>query len=370
MTSRQLALAGAALSLFYANAAFAFPEMVRKGYANCTSCHVSTTGGGVLTEYGRELSVEALSWKGSESEAEFAYDLFKSPEWLNAGGDVRWVQTYVNTPTSVSGRDIWMQADGEAAVTVGPFTADGTAGVDEFGSFISRRHYLIYRTPVEGLSLRAGKFLPEYGIHFADHYLEVRRGLNLNEEAFPNLAESYNLEAAYIGETWNFYATAIFGRPDDLALNHEKGFSLQASYFFDDRYKVGVSLYGGRHEDTSEDVGPGYRYVYGPYGILGFTKYFFLLSEFDFQTLQNSNEGFADYNRLDYEIFQGLHIFLTQEYGRYQFADPGTTDEVYGIGTQFFPRPHFELEAMYQKRRELGANYMVDYAFLMLHFYL
>ena len=47
----------------------AFPEMVRHGYANCITCHISPDGGGVLTAYGRSLSREVLSTWGAEGEA-------------------------------------------------------------------------------------------------------------------------------------------------------------------------------------------------------------------------------------------------------------------------------------------------------------
>src|SRR6185437_3022708 len=77
--------------------AHAYPELVRYGYANCTSCHVSPSGGGTLTQYGRELSREVLSTWGFEGEERPAY-FINSPEWLNLGGDYRSVYTYQNTP--------------------------------------------------------------------------------------------------------------------------------------------------------------------------------------------------------------------------------------------------------------------------------
>src|ERR1700722_15897581 len=57
------------LTVVWLPAAFAFPEMARHGYTQCTACHVSPAGGGVLTEYGRELSSDLLStWShGNES---------------------------------------------------------------------------------------------------------------------------------------------------------------------------------------------------------------------------------------------------------------------------------------------------------------
>ena len=42
------------------------------------------------------------------------------------------------------------------------------------------------------------------------------------------------------------------------------------------------------------------------------------------------------------------------------------------MGVQFFPRPHFELEAVYEKQKMAAVNpdNYDDYAWLMMHFYL
>ncbi|MFM8315618.1 MAG: hypothetical protein ACKOA8_15160, partial [Deltaproteobacteria bacterium] len=55
--------------------ALSYPEFIRHGYMNCTSCHVSPTGGGALTEYGRSLSDEVLSRWSRPGESGFLYGL-------------------------------------------------------------------------------------------------------------------------------------------------------------------------------------------------------------------------------------------------------------------------------------------------------
>jgi hypothetical protein len=371
--------------LFAAPAAQAYPEMVRHGYVNCTSCHVSPSGGGILTQYGRQLSRDVLSTWGKEGEEGFAYSIMKSPEWLNLGGDFREAYLYVNSPSTSQGRSIFMQADLEAAVSIGKeWTVDATAGYkdpDARGTvlnsttadhFLSRRHYVNYR-PLETLSFRVGKFSYNYGINMADHTTIVRgglagarTGLGINDEGY----ETYNFEAAWIGENFSTFVTAIAGRPDAKDLGREKGANLNSSMAIGETSKVGVSyLYAKK--DT------GNRSVFGPYGIIGFTKNFFLLTEIDFQSNHptmvgvspETQWGFGDYFRLDYEWHQGCHVFLTHEQGRFDFRSDQTGLHEYGLGAQFFPRPHFELEMTWQKQSFASLESSIDVAFLMGHFY-
>ena len=42
----------------FPGSAWAYPEMVRHNYPNCTSCHVSPSGGGVLTLVAKEQACE------------------------------------------------------------------------------------------------------------------------------------------------------------------------------------------------------------------------------------------------------------------------------------------------------------------------
>ena len=70
----------------------AFPELIRHGYVNCLTCHVSPSGGGALNDYGRTFSGEGLSTWTSKNEESVLEGLVKRkqiPAWLSVGGDVR-----------------------------------------------------------------------------------------------------------------------------------------------------------------------------------------------------------------------------------------------------------------------------------------
>jgi hypothetical protein len=346
--------------------------MVRHGYPNCIACHVSPTGGGVLTPYGRQLSGELLSapvsWLATRDETAFAYGLVTPPEWLQLGGEYRSVYDYQNTPTFRSGGLIFMQGDLEAAAIVDRWTVAASLGYREAESdgaslmdhLISRRHYLLYHLTDE-LAVRAGRYSFAYGINTADHIISTKQGLGWSPGQEP-----YNVEASWIGESLNLYLTAVLGRPDDPDLGREHGAAASAGLAFADRYKAGLSLFAGSNRSRS-------RQVAGPWGILGFTPHLFLLSEFDVQRSTpeggGTRMGAVDYQRLDYEFSRGFHVFLTQEFGRLDLSDLNSLSSAYAIGLQAFPRPHWELTLTWQRARQLPATQFDDEAWLLMHFY-
>lgn len=350
---------------------WAFPEMVRHGYNHCLTCHISPDGGGVLTAYGRALSAEVLStWgSGNERESGALYGLVRTSERFQLGGDVRWVQTILDNPTVRRARSILMQADVEAALTFGKVTFAGSLGYQDLGSskrvvdaLLSRRHYAIVR-PTESLAVRVGRFYPAYGLRLPDHAVEIKRGLNWDYGT-----ESYNLELSWISGSGEAFVTAVAGRPDSPALNRERGAALRGALSFSERHKVGLSYFYGSTPSSK-------RHVLGPYTILGVTSRLYVLAELDFQnapseTVDGTAWTVVDYLRVNYELTRGLVAFVTQEFSGLT-SNTAQDRQIYGLGLQFFPRPHFEAFATYQRRlnRAISKDWN-HFGYLMLHFYL
>ncbi len=349
------------LSIFLSSQAWAFPELVRRGYANCVTCHVSPSGGGLLTAYGRAVTSEVLTMRGSPEESKFLYGAFNTPEWFQAGGDFRALETYTNFNGASNLKTIFpMQADLEASATVGKFTFAATGGVDYDFNPISRSHYVLYH-PTDELYFRAGKFMPAYGINTEDHAIAIKRGIGKDQST-----ETYNVEASYIAENFDAFITGILGRPDTPSLGAESGVALSSSVFFSERFKVGASYYYGYRDIEN-------RHVVGPFAILGLSPHMFILAEIDYQILSvggsSTQTGLVDDIRFDVEVVQGLHFYLTQEYS--QLNTSTSFSDAYGIGAQFFPRPHIELNTLYQKQRIGGSNTPFgDFYWLLAHYYL
>lgn len=362
------------LALFLVpSAAFAYPELSRHGYTNCTTCHVSPSGGGLLTAYGRELSKEVLSSWAKDGEQYFAYDAFKSlgqNEKVLLGGYFRSVEAVRDSAATQVGRFIVMQADLEGGYNGEKFAVVGSVGRQELRSGLvstsrafSRRHYVLARLG-EQHNLRVGKFLHFYGTNDPNHNLFVRRDTQMGFDT-----ESYNAEYSWLGDKFAFYLTGLFGSlGDDKNQSQEKGVSASVSAFLAEKQKLGLS-YQKSHDNLQE------RSIGGPWLILSITKPLFLLSELDYQsklvrTSAQRQEGYVNSNKLNFEWMQGLISFVTYERKYLNRFDQLSRQQSYGTGIQFFPRPHFELIGAWQKDTVLATRTSSDLYWLMLHFYL
>ena len=121
----------AALIVFVSLNVSAFPDMIRHGYTNCTACHMSPSGGGVLNQYGKSLSKEVLSTWGAEGEENFlhgAVDTTAVNDWLVLGGDIRAVQVHQENDLIKRGKFIKMQAGVELGINQPKWAVVGSFG--------------------------------------------------------------------------------------------------------------------------------------------------------------------------------------------------------------------------------------------------
>lgn len=373
--------------LLPSRSAFAFPEMIRAGYTSCITCHVSPNGGGVINPYGRESSKEVLSTWSTENEAKPFYNLFKQPDWIDTQAFIRGVQTAQDNVNVSQGHHWFMEFTGEAAAKFGAdqrWTADFTLGISPDvvnglqipgnSPLLSSRHYLMYRLN-ENTTLRAGKFIADFGIYFQDHTSPTRQGIGFDQGQ-----ETYNLEYSYQGETFYGSLTADLGRIDNPSLLTEKGVALTGAIAPSERYKVGWSAYYGTQNGNT-------RQLTGPNILLGFTKRLYLIGEVDLQFAQTvgfaSTRGLFSFMRLGYEFIQGLHLYLVQTNSIYDFADhfnPQNINPVYGIyynrlyavgpGIYWYPRPHFYFQIEVQQQTSPSLPSGQTSGFLTANIYL
>jgi hypothetical protein len=188
-----------------ASSASAEPMFLSKQYTRCTACHYSPTGGGLLTPYGRLLSHRELSTTGRgatapaagadddpRGEQAFLYGaLGDALGPVHLGIETRPSRLHVGFPGGDQDMNLLMNLDLVGAVQKNGWTVYGTVGREPPNSavrdgrtlpdaaFISYEHWVSYQTG-QGLTVRAGRFLPAYGVRFADHTDFTRAGLDLD----------------------------------------------------------------------------------------------------------------------------------------------------------------------------------------------
>lgn len=347
----------------------AFPQMMAHGYTSCVACHVSPTGGGLMSPYGRSLSREVLSQTGLEGEENALYGAVSPPSWLQLGGDVRMLQSYINNAAVEQASLILMQADFEAGFVTEKVQVVGTIGYQNPMSanatkspILSRRHFVQY-IPAENHYIRAGKFDLAYGIRWPDHFMFYRRDLGWDEGS-----EAYRVEWTRLSESFETTATVSIGRPDAPGLMSDRGIAFRAGYNFLERNQVGLSVYYGRN-----DLGP--RALVGP--TIAWTPFerFMVFGEVDFQRMLGERRGeaigFVQTLRANYEVIKGLHFFAMQEFSKMDLNKPDRYKEGYTAGAQWFFRPHVEFAGGLRKTKSgVSSQGATDSAWLMMHYYL
>lgn len=351
------------LSLIISGNLYAFPEMIRHNYPNCIACHESPSGGGLLTPYGRTISHTVLSTWGGEKEARPFYGAFDNKytkSWLNIGGDLRALQLHQNSKSGMQGRFIRMQTGIEAAVKFMNFKVVSFFGKQEQENMVrgeSIRHYVMYQ-PTDELSLRAGRFVPNFGLNIPEHTLATRRSLGFDQGS-----ERDQFEAMWGGEKLNLSGSVSQSVTTAMRKTQEKAFTAQVNYTLFDSYRLGFNTWLGKDNGRS-------RQIYGVNVALGFTEKFYYLSEFDLQSGFDKKKGLFHFSKFGYEIVKGFHLLAIEEYRKSDLKNDKTLLNAHGLGAQWFPRPHFDFELLWNKRRvALQSRDYTDYAYLMMHYY-
>ncbi|MEQ1723306.1 MAG: hypothetical protein ABL930_09015 [Pseudobdellovibrio sp.] len=353
--------------LLVAPPAIAFPEMVRHHYVNCSACHVSNSGGGLLNAYGRTISSEVLSTWGSEKEARafYAIDPEKVSEWLNVGGDARGIQLHQDNAKSTSGRFIWMEANLQAAVTVKKVTGYASVGqVKQANQSLETnftKYYLSYQQSDE-LSFRLGRYVPIYGLNIPQHNFLVRQNLGLTPGS-----ERDSADVQWNGESWGILAGVSKSRLDSAVRAEEAAMNLQLQYNLNDQYKIGINYWYGEADTYS-------KIMMGAQAALGWSENFYTLVQMDHvwkkdNTKDIETKSIFQLLKLGYEFHKGMHLQVVEEWGKTDTTSSSET-QIFGVGGIWYPRPHFEFETLWSKRRTLAqTDLFEDYAYLMFHFY-
>ncbi len=253
---RTLSILVVLVVLGFAGRADAYPQFQLSGDQTCTGCHISPAGGRLLNENG--LAV-AESQGQLTAAPEFFYGNVPTPTWLTLGGDLRSAGGFIATPEKVLAY-FPMQIELYAAATFGNFSLHANVGPRpaQFGNknatrVWSREHYLMWQQEAggtEGVYVRAGRFMPVFGLRLAEHPLYVRR-----YGGTPLFADTYGLHAAYVSSKFEVHGTGFIEDPLISPVSHDTGGAAYAELRVTPTAAVGAEAMITKRPDAKE-----YRY--------------------------------------------------------------------------------------------------------------
>jgi hypothetical protein len=203
----------------------AYPQFQLARDQTCTGCHVSPAGGNLLSENGYAIA-ESMSQLGTAPE--FMYGAIPTPKWLLLGGDLRGAAGYLKTPENALGA-FPMQIELYGAATFGKAFSlhfnfgprPSTVGNEAATAVWSREHYFMWQQnpgETDGLYVRAGRFMPVFGLRLAEHTVYTRRygGTAL-------FADTYGLAVEYVSQKLEAHATGFIKDPLIDSVEHYSG---------------------------------------------------------------------------------------------------------------------------------------------------
>lgn len=139
--------------------------MTAHGYVSCRTCHSTIGGGTGLTAYGKALSRELSTFKiGLVPEAE---------KVVSFGAEIRAAQIQKHAGPVIVQRPILMQAEGQLQAQYGALIGELNIGAIESAP-VAPRYSGFVGVGAAGLGVRAGVFLPPFGLRVQNHTLKTR----------------------------------------------------------------------------------------------------------------------------------------------------------------------------------------------------
>ena len=233
-----------AVVLAAAGTASAYPQFQLSKDQTCTDCHISPAGGSLLNENGQTVAETVSQWG---TDPAFANGLVKLPDWVAISGDFRGASGYLQTPQKYLAT-FPMQADVYASAAYEGFRLYLEGGFRP-SIYInattvqpqppwSREHYLMWQQnpeSTEGLYVRVGRFMPVFGLRFAEHTDYNRRfgGTQL-------YAETYGAAVEYVTNQFEAHVTGFLRDPFIDTVEHDNGAAAYGEYRIDSATSVGA----------------------------------------------------------------------------------------------------------------------------------
>ena len=349
------------------------PTFLSKQYPRCTACHYSAAGGGLLTPYGRSLSREEISTfgrrdaeaeAGGRAEEEFLFGAVGSDSPLQLGLDLRPSQLRIEVAgRGLPDRNFLMNLDLQAAWRDGDWTAYGTVGRRPGGGLVTYEHWLA-RQVADGVSVRGGRFLPAYGVRFADHTALSRDRLGLAEDD-----QIYGMELGISSDRSLLQVAVGPGRAESL-LNDDGRAVLTVSgrlqHDFGSRtVLVGSVLHRGEADRAPRSTSAGVSFGYAPSAWLtAWTQ-----ADVRSQDLPDAGRTVILSNQTSVEVWRGVWLRVSPQW--YRVPDnPRAEIRRMVLGLDLYPRTHWHVNLSLYRDRFVSSDRLDRRLLLQLHLYL
>jgi hypothetical protein len=339
--------------------------MIRHGYSNCVACHVSPSGGGILTQYGRSLASELLTanWLSKENEKTSTKNGEQSEvveTWLK-GVDARVLTFHRKNEYEDSYLTIPMQLDVTGAYNTEKYTfvlGLGLSGSKPSGgeggtAFRIPNLYGIYRF-TEEMNIRGGLFLPNYGLNNSLHAMATRGPMG-----FGFKDQRPGIEFSYLSDSWGVILSQFGSRGTNLGDN---AWSAQLQYSPTEKSKFAINHW-------SEGK---LRTISGIWFMVPIYESLYFSADYNVQKDKSTNtDGLYYLAKIGYEIKQGMHVYAVGDNSQRDMDRSYTKVSKMGVGFQLFPILHWEIDTAWM--REKNPTYSskeADYAYILAHYYL
>jgi hypothetical protein len=254
----------------------------------------------------------------------------------------------------------------EGVMVVSTFgTREGPKNIDSRGKFLSERHFLLW-SPDPMNRVRTGKFRLNYGLNDPNHTRFIKSNLGFGANS-----ESYVLEFTRLFEKGEVIISQNIGRIDlPREQNSEKSSSAHIIRYAGEEARLGANVLIGESPQKR-------RALIGTHGVVGFRKAHYLKYEVNFERSHSGQnpstavELVNSFTSFGTTVTKGLLAYVFHEAQQADLDDHQTLQQAPGVGLQWLPVPHFELQTELKRTfRALAPGNPADSAWFVFHLYL
>jgi hypothetical protein len=227
----------------------------------------------------------------------------------------------------------------------------------------SYEHWVGYQIS-EGVSMRGGRFLPAYGVRFADHTSFTRSRLNLAQ-----YDQVYGVELGLSSERSLVQVSVSPGRADSLIDDDgRQAFTTSGRVQFDLTPRtvlVGSVLYRDESDLDSRSTDTGVAFGLAPVSwATTWTQ-----ADVRFQDRLTSGRSYIVANQTSVEVIRGLWLRVSPQI-RWTAGDPQGEVRRLVLGADLFPRTHWHVNLSYYRDRVQFSDQLTKTFLAQLHLYL